>query len=79
EEKPQLILMDIIMPGMNGYQATRRLSRDERTRNIPVIMVSSRDSETDRAWGMRQGAKDYLTKPVDGHTLLNAISGAMAA
>jgi twitching motility two-component system response regulator PilH len=79
EEKPQLILMDIIMPGMNGYQATRRLSRDERTRDIPVIMVSSRNTETDRAWGMRQGAKDYLTKPVDDNTLLNAISSAMAA
>lgn len=79
EEKPQVILMDIIMPGMNGYQATRRLSRDERTRNIPVIMVSSRDSETDKAWGIRQGARDYVTKPVNDHILLNAISGAMAA
>lgn len=79
EEKPQVILMDIIMPGMNGYQATRRLSKDERTRDIPVIMVSSRDSETDRAWGMRQGARDYVTKPVNNHSLLNAISGAMAA
>jgi twitching motility two-component system response regulator PilH len=79
EERPQVILMDIIMPGMNGYQATRQLSRDEKTRNIPVIMVSSRNSETDRAWGMRQGARDYVTKPVNDHALLNAISGAMAA
>ena len=79
EEKPSIILMDIIMPGMNGYQATRRLSRDDRTRNIPVIMVSSRNSETDRAWGIRQGARDYVTKPINDHTLLNAISGALAA
>ncbi|MDZ4730984.1 MAG: response regulator [Xanthomonadales bacterium] len=79
EEKPQVILMDIIMPGMNGYQATRRLSRDERTRNIPVIMVSSRDTETDKAWGIRQGAWDYVTKPVNDLILLNAISSAMAA
>lgn len=79
EEQPQLILMDIIMPGMNGYQATRRLSSDERTRDIPVIMVSSRNSETDRAWGIRQGARDYLTKPVDDRALLSAISGAIAA
>jgi twitching motility two-component system response regulator PilH len=79
EEKPQVILMDIVMPGMNGYQATRRLCRDERTRNIPVIMVSSRNTETDKAWGIRQGARDYVTKPVNDNALLNAISGAMAA
>lgn len=79
EEKPQVILMDIIMPGMNGYQATRRLSQDERTRAIPVIMVSSRSSDTDRAWGMRQGARDYVTKPFNDDRLLNAISSAIAA
>lgn len=79
EEKPQVILMDIIMPGMNGYQATRRLSRDESTRNIPVIMVSSRSTETDKAWGIRQGARDYVTKPINDRVLLNAISSAMAA
>jgi twitching motility two-component system response regulator PilH len=79
EAHPQVILMDIVMPGMNGYQATRRLSRDEKTRNIPVIMVSSRNTETDKAWGIRQGARDYVTKPVNDSVLLNAISGAMAA
>jgi twitching motility two-component system response regulator PilH len=79
EQRPQVILMDIVMPGMNGYQATRRLSKDARTRDIPVIMVSSRDSDTDRAWGIRQGARDYVTKPVNDHRLLNAISSALAA
>ncbi len=79
KEKPQLILMDIVMPGMNGYQATRHLSRDESTRNIPVIMVSSRSTETDKAWGIRQGARAYVTKPINDHVLLDAISGAMTA
>lgn len=78
EEKPQLILMDIIMPGMNGYQATRRLSRDERTRDIPVIMVSSRSSETDRAWGMRQGARGYLVKPPSEAELIGSIDGLLS-
>ena len=78
-ELPKVILMDIIMPGMSGYQATRRLGRNEGTRNIPVIFVSTRSDETDRAWGLRQGACDYVTKPVNPQALLSAISAAMAA
>ena len=76
-EKPDLILMDVVMPGMNGYQATRTLTRDETTRSIPIIMCTSKNQETDRIWGMRQGALDYLTKPIDHATLLAKI-GALA-
>jgi twitching motility two-component system response regulator PilH len=78
-EHPAVILMDIVMPGMSGYQATRKLGRSESTRNIPVIFVSSRDGEADREWGLRQGAREYVTKPVDPARLLTAISEAMAA
>lgn len=69
-ELPDLILMDVVMPGMNGYQATRTISRDDATKHIPVIMCTSKDQETDKIWGMRQGALDYMVKPVDGATLL---------
>ncbi len=69
-ELPDLILMDVVMPGMNGYQATRTISRDEATKHIPVIMCTSKDQETDKIWGMRQGALDYMVKPVDGTALL---------
>ncbi len=78
-EHPEVILMDIVMPGMSGYQTTRRLGKNERTRDIPVIFVSTRADEADKVWGMRQGARDYITKPVNPDTLLNAISGAVAA
>lgn len=71
---PDLILMDVIMPGINGFQATRTLTRDEATRNIPVIMCTSKNQETDRIWGMRQGALDYLVKPIDHAALLAKIS-----
>lgn len=64
-EKPDLVLMDIVMPGMNGFQATRSISRDEATKNIPVIVCTTKSLETDRIWGMRQGAKDYLVKPIN--------------
>ena len=63
ELKPDLILMDVVMPGMNGYQATRRLSRNPSTKNIPVMMITTKDQETDRIWGLRQGARDYVVKP----------------
>ena len=76
---PAVILMDIVMPGMSGYQATRTLSRTESTRHIPVIFVSSRGGEADRQWGLRQGAREYVTKPVDPGILLTAISEVMAA
>jgi twitching motility two-component system response regulator PilH len=78
-EHPEVILMDIVMPGMSGYQATRKLGRTESTRHIPVIFVSSRNGEADREWGLRQGAREYVTKPVNPALLLTAISEAMAA
>ncbi|MCO1332981.1 twitching motility response regulator PilH [Microbulbifer sp. OS29] len=72
-ERPDLILMDIVMPGLNGFQATRQLSKDSNTGEIPIIMVTTKDQDTDRVWGMRQGARAYLTKPVEEGKLLNAI------
>jgi len=69
-----VILMDVVMPGMNGYQATRTITRDEATRHIPVIMCTSKGQETDRIWGMRQGAHDYLVKPIEASALLAKIS-----
>lgn len=79
EQLPDVILMDVVMPGMSGYQATRKLSRSDLTRHIPVIIVSSRNGESDREWGLRQGAHEYVTKPIDPAVLLTAISEAMAA
>ena len=73
EMKPDLILMDVVMPGMNGFQATRQLTRAEETADIPVIIVTTKDQETDRVWGMRQGAKDYVTKPVEEELLMGKI------
>ena len=64
EMRPDLILMDVVMPDVNGYQATRTLSRDPSTQSIPVVMVTTKSQETDRIWGMRQGAVDYVVKPV---------------
>jgi len=78
-EHPAVILMDIVMPGMSGYQAKRQLGKEASTRNIPVIFVSSKDGDADRAWGLRQGAREYVTKPVNPNLLLSAISEAMAA
>lgn len=72
--RPDLILMDVVMPGTNGFQATRALSRDAVTKEIPVIMCTTKSQETDRVWGLRQGALDYITKPVDGPTLLAKIA-----
>src|SRR3546814_6269064 len=64
-ELPDLVLMDVVLPGMNGFQATRALSRDGANGNIPVLIVSTKGMETDKAWGMRQGARDYIVKPPD--------------
>jgi len=64
EDKPDLILMDVVMPGQNGFQLTRTITRDPRFAGVPVIMCTSKNQETDRVWGMRQGAKDYVVKPV---------------
>ena len=77
--KPDLILMDVVMPGLNGFQATRKLSKDKVTCNIPVIIVSTKDQATDRMWGMKQGAKAYLVKPVDKDKLLEAVESALSS
>lgn len=69
EEKPDLILMDVVMPGKNGFQLTRSISRNPEYSDIPIFMCTSKNLETDRVWGMRQGARDYITKPVDATEL----------
>jgi twitching motility two-component system response regulator PilH len=73
EEKPDLILMDVVMPGQNGFQLTRAISRDPQFADVPIIMCTSKNKETDRVWGMRQGARDYITKPVDATELMAKI------
>jgi twitching motility two-component system response regulator PilH len=73
-ERPDLILMDIIMPGTDGFKATRAITHDEATKHIPVIVCTSKKLETDKVWGMRQGAKDYITKPIDAKELLAKIA-----
>lgn len=73
-ELPDLILMDVIMPGINGYEATRAITRDEKTRDIPVIICTGKNQETDRMWGLRQGARDYVTKPIDHRALIDKIA-----
>lgn len=77
--QPDLILMDVVMPGINGFQATRTLSRDAATKNIPIIMCTTKSQQTDKIWGLRQGALDYITKPVDGPLLLAKIAAFGAA
>ena len=77
-ELPNVILMDVVMPGMSGFQTTRLLFKDQATQGIPVIFVSSKDGEADRVWAMRQGAVAYVTKPVNPDVLLNAITDAVA-
>jgi len=76
---PDCILMDVVMPGMNGFQATRKLTRDPATANIPVIMITTKDQETDKIWGMRQGAAEYLVKPVAEKELVARIKAVMVA
>ena len=73
EETPDLILMDVVMPGQNGFQLTRAITRDPRFVNVPVIMCTSKNQETDKVWGMRQGARDYIVKPVNADELVNKI------
>jgi twitching motility two-component system response regulator PilH len=77
ELKPGLILMDVVMPGMNGFQATRELARDPQTAAIPVLMVTTKGLETDKIWGMRQGAVDYLVKPVTEAQLVDKVRAAL--
>jgi len=77
--RPDIILMDVVMPGMNGFQATRKLTRDPATSSIPVIMITTKDQETDKIWGMRQGAVEYLVKPISDRDLVAKINSVMAA
>ena len=78
QEMPDLILMDVVMPGQNGFQLTRAITRNPLYSDIPIIMCTSKNQETDRVWGMRQGARDYIAKPVDPNELrtkINALNG----
>lgn len=74
EVKPDLILMDVVMPGMNGFQATRSLAKDPETAGIPVIIITTKDQETDKVWGLRQGARDYIVKPVREDDLVRHVT-----
>ncbi len=76
--RPDCILMDVVMPGMNGFQATRKLTRDPDTAGIPIIMITGKDQETDKIWGMRQGAVEYLVKPVAEKDLVKMVNAVMA-
>ncbi len=78
-ELPDLILMDVVMPNLNGFQATRSISREPTTKHIPVVLVTTKDQETDRMWGLRQGAKAYITKPFSETDLADVISQLMTA
>ena len=73
KELPDLILMDVVMPNLNGFQATRSIAKDASTSHIPVILVTTKDQETDKVWGIRQGAKAYLTKPVNEAALIKLV------
>ena len=78
-ERPDLVLMDVVLPGMNGFQATRALSRDAETKAIPVLIVSTKGMETDRAWGLRQGAKGYIVKPPSEQELIGQINALLGS
>lgn len=73
-DMPDLVIMDVIMPGMNGFQATRTLTRDPKTQNVPIVMITTKSMETDRVWGLRQGARAFITKPVNEKELLACIN-----
>lgn len=73
KEKPDVVLMDIVMPGMSGFEATRSIAKDPETASIPVIICSTKGQETDKAWGLRQGAKDYLVKPISEKILVEKL------
>lgn len=74
-EKPDLVMMDIVMPGMNGFQAEHAITHDPETSHIPVIICTTKGLETDKIWGMRQGAKDYVVKPIAPNDLMSKIAG----
>jgi len=74
---PDLILMDVVMPGLNGFQATRQITKNEITSHIPVIMISSKDQETDKVWAKRQGARDFIVKPAEEDELIDKIEALL--
>jgi len=78
-QQPDCIVMDVVMPGMNGFQATRTLSKDPLTASIPVLVVSSKSQETDRLWALRQGAKEYIVKPVNEVDLISKVKAVLGA
>jgi twitching motility two-component system response regulator PilH len=77
-ELPDLVLMDVVMPNLNGFQATRSITKEPTTAHIPVILVTTKDQDTDRVWGMRQGARAFVTKPVNEAELTKAVTEALA-
>jgi twitching motility two-component system response regulator PilH len=79
ELKPDLVIMDVVMPKLNGFQACRKLKRDDETKGIPVVLLTSKGEETDKVWGMRQGADSYLVKPADEEELLNVVKQYIGA
>ena len=76
-KRPDLVLMDVVMPGQNGFHTTREITRDPTTQGLPVIICSSKQQDSDRAWGLRQGARDYLVKPIDPAQLLQKVAGML--
>lgn len=78
-EKPDCVIMDVVMPGVNGFQATRQLAKDPATAKIPIMVVSSKNQESDRMWALRQGAKDYLVKPFKEAELLTKLKTLLGA
>jgi len=78
-QKPDCVVMDVVMPGMNGFQATRVLSKDPATAGIPIIVVSSKGQPTDRLWALRQGAREYVVKPVKEAELIGKVKEALGA
>ncbi|MFF7706403.1 twitching motility response regulator PilH [Pseudomonas sp. NPDC007930] len=78
QEKPDAVLMDIVMPGLNGFQATRQLAKDPETSAIPVIVVTTKDQETDRVWSQRQGARGFIVKPLEETSLISELNAVLA-
>lgn len=76
-EKPNLIVMDVVMPGISGFQATRQITNNPDTKDIPIIMLTTKDQETDKVWAKRQGAKDYVVKPPEKKDLLAKIDALL--
>jgi DNA-binding response OmpR family regulator len=76
-EKPDLIVMDVVMPGRNGFQACRDLKNDDRTKNVPIVLCTSKGNESDKFWGQQQGANGYVTKPFKAEDLLAAVKRAL--